>query len=438
MEKLSQWLGTFLFTPPAECAQQRKAARRLAPLELNLVCIGRKGLGKTSAIETLFGVSANTTETVTHSTQVVHVDDSEAEINLRVTDGPGFVDDNDVQDQVRRLVTSIKGEMRQYAFAQKTLSHHHPDGVLRDPRTHLILFFVPPGELPEIDRKSIDTLLPCANVAVIAAKADSMVPEELKRYKQEISQQLDDSSARRRRRREGFGVTTDEPYIPFGGIMMGAPRSSPVSSPVFAVIGKERRYTDWRGAGMAAPTDSDSAYSSLRLVQSFYYPWSVPQFSMLTRLMLELCMVVPHLREQILSHTGTDALITQTDLRFTGAMHVMPSRATSSMTGLMVHADHFERGELRNSVFTAKATAIGTVVGSVLGMCIKQQIAWRLQEAARASTDDAGSSPAERLAARADAAKVARGQVPGAPVLAGLLFGATLGASYHSIFGKLD
>ena len=155
--------------------------------------------------------------------------------------------------------------MRQYAFVQKTLSHHQPDEATRDPRTHLVLFFVPPGELPEVDRKAIDALLPCVNVAVVAAKADSMVPAELQRYKQEVAQQLDDSSARRRRRREGRGVTIEEPYMPFGGITMDAPRSSPVSSPVFAVIGKERRYTGWRAPGTATPIDSDSTYVGRRL-----------------------------------------------------------------------------------------------------------------------------------------------------------------------------
>lgn len=261
MEQLSQWLNSFLLQPPVTncAAQQGKGLQRLSPLELNLVCIGRKGLGKTSAIEMLFGVSAHTTGTVTHRAQLVHVDDQAAEISLRVTDGPGFADDKDVQDQVQRLQASIRGQMRQYAFLQKTLSHHHPDEALQDPRTHLVLFFVPPGELPAIDRKAIDVLLPCTNVAVVAAKADSMVPEELVRYKEEVSRQLDDSSARRRRRREGRGVTIEEPYMPFGGITTDAPRSSPVSSPVFAVIGKERRYTDWRVPGTATPTDSDSA-----------------------------------------------------------------------------------------------------------------------------------------------------------------------------------
>lgn len=104
------------------------------------------------------------------------------------------------------------------------------------------------------------------------------------------------------------------------------------------------------------------------------------------------------------------------------------------------HADHFERGDLRSSVFTAKATAIGGVVGAVLGMCIKQRLAARLRGAARRDADGIGpeSSPAARIAARANGAKIAHGEVPGAPVLAGMLFGATLGATYHSIFGKLD
>lgn len=263
MEQLSQWLNGFLLRPPVtQCVAGQRQRGRLAPLELNLVCVGRKGLGKTSAIEMLFGVSAHTTGTVTHRAQLVHADDPAAEISLRVTDGPGFVDDKDAQDQVRRLQASIKAEMRQYAFAQKTLSHHQPDEAARDPRTHLVLFFVPPGELPDFDRKAIDALLPCTNVAVIAAKADSMVPDELARYKQEVARQLDDSSARQRRRREGRGITTEEPYMPFGGITMDAPRSSPVSSPVFAVIGKERRYTNWRVPGTATPTDSDCASHS--------------------------------------------------------------------------------------------------------------------------------------------------------------------------------
>ena len=103
-------------------------------------------------------------------------------------------------------------------------------------------------------------------------------------------------------------------------------------------------------------------------------------------------------------------------------------------------ADHFERGDLRNPVYMAKATAIGGVIGTVLGMCIKQRLASRLREAGRSDTYGIGpdSSPSARLAVRADAAKFAHGEVPGAPVLAGMLFGTAVGATYHNIFGKLD
>ena len=158
------------------------------------------------------------------------------------------------------------------------------------------------------------------------------------------------------------------------------------------------------------------------------------------------CIAVPHLREQILSRAGTDALLAQTDLRFTGVVYsTRPTRdetvdCSDLVLSVRTTADHFERGDLRNSVFTAKATAIGGVIGTVFGMCIKQRLASRLREAARSDADRIGpdSSPAARLAARTDATKIAQGEVPGAPVLAGMLFGTVLGATYHSIFGKLD
>lgn len=108
------------------------------------------------------------------------------------------------------------------------------------------------------------------------------------------------------------------------------------------------------------------------------------------------------------------------------------------MISVGITTDHFERGDLRNSAFAAKATAIGGVVGTVLGMCIKQRLASKLQEAAGTDGASIDSSHAARIAARAGGAKAAHGEVPGAPVLAGMLFGATLGASYHNIFGKLD
>lgn len=374
---LRQWL----YPPPAESAAAAAAERpkRLAPLELNVVAVGRRGLGKTAAIDSLFGVSAHTTNTVRHKTSLVHHDDGEAEISLCVTDGPGFEDDAAVQREVGVLVGSIKREMREHAFAARKLAHQRgPDGDVRDPRTHLVLFFVPPGQLPELDRKAIDTLLPHANVAVIAAKADTMVPDELAAYKEEVARQLDDSSARRRRRRVGLGVTVDEPYLPFG-VKLDAPQSTPWTSPVFAVIGERRTYSGWRHRSVATPEDSD----------------------------------LPSLREQILSRAGTDHLVDQTDARFT---------------------DHFERGELRNSVLTAKASGIGAVAGTLLGMCIKQQIAARLRKEAGGG----GSGGGGELVNVGGRAPAAVPEVPGAPVIASMLFGATLGATYHSIFGKLD
>ena len=61
-----------------------------------------------------------------------------------------------------------------------------------------------------------------------------------------------------------------------------------------------------------------------------------------------------------------------------GNSHACPNLMFSAGTA----AAHFERGDLRNSVFTAKVTAIGGVVGAVLGMCITQRLAARLRKAA--------------------------------------------------------
>ncbi len=88
-----------------------------------------------------------------------------------------------------------------------------------------------------------------------------------------------------------------------------------------------------------------------------------------------------------------------------------PSIAQTWWLSVRTTADHFERGDLRNSVFTAKATAIGGVIGTVFGMCIKQRLASRLREAARSDADRIGpdSSPAARLAAGTDATPIVKG-----------------------------
>ena len=371
MEAIAAFLRSVGLSPRTAAAEPRGQGQSAAhsarrPIELNVACMGRAGLGKTTALGALFGVRADTTGPVTHKAELPQPDDAHTRISLCVTDAPGFADDDDARHQVASALSGARAAMREHAFAMRRPHHRHAGDKHRDPRTHLVLYFVPPGRLPDLDRKQIDALLPYANVAVVAAKADSLVPDELEHYKEHVGQQLDDSSTRRRRRRSAEGVV-DEEYLPFC-VNLDDPQSSPVKAPVFAAIGAERSYSDWGRAGTARPEDSD----------------------------------LPELQRQILCSAGCEQLVAETDKRF---------------------SDVLERGELRSSIFTAKATGVGSIAGALFGLWIRQNY-HRIQagaEGRRAGAREGEPTP-----------------VPGAPVIAGMLLGAACGGGYHSLFGKLD
>jgi hypothetical protein len=80
-----------------------------------------------------------------------------------------------------------------------------------------------------LDRRHIDELLPYANVAVVAGKADTLLPAEVEDMKVRVAAELADPG-RRRRRQAGGGV------VEFGPLAGGTP---------FAVVGEARHGRTW-------------------------------------------------------------------------------------------------------------------------------------------------------------------------------------------------
>ncbi|KAI1617030.1 septin like spn2 [Exophiala viscosa] len=168
--------------------------------QLNIVCVGQTGLGKSTLINTLFSShlidskgrlrpdepirSTTEIQTVSHI-----VEENGVRLRLNIVDTPGY---GDLVNNDRCWDPVIKYIKDQHsAYLRKELTAQR-ERYIQDTRIHCCLFFIQPSghSLKPIDIVVLKKLSDVVNVVPVIAKADSLTPEERRAFKERIREEF--------------------------------------------------------------------------------------------------------------------------------------------------------------------------------------------------------------------------------------------------------
>ncbi|KAI9203639.1 Septin-type guanine nucleotide-binding (G) domain-containing protein [Polychytrium aggregatum] len=168
---------------------------------LNIMVVGRTGLGKSTLVNTLFAShlidskatkkpsdpQRQTTEIMT----VSHViEENGVKLKLTITDTPGYGDQVNNDNCWEPIIKHIKEQYS--AYLRKELTPNR-DKRIADTRIHAVLFFIAPSGhgLAPLDIIVMKKLSEISNVIPVIAKSDSLTPEERTAFKKRIKEEID-------------------------------------------------------------------------------------------------------------------------------------------------------------------------------------------------------------------------------------------------------
>ncbi|KAI6244092.1 Septin-type G domain-containing protein [Aphelenchoides fujianensis] len=188
-----------------EAAGQRKApAGRPRPSEVvrrcqqrgfqfNLLCVGETGTGKTTLIESLFGINlddfepcGNELNTVELRSKQCEITDSNVNVKLRIVETAGFGDQLDKEKSAKVIVDYINAQfearLKEELMVKRSLAYYD------DKRIHACLYFISPTGhgLKALDVVTMKELSKRVNVIPVIAKSDTTSKDELARFKSKI------------------------------------------------------------------------------------------------------------------------------------------------------------------------------------------------------------------------------------------------------------
>lgn len=156
--------------------------------QLNIMVVGRSGLGKSTLINSLFSsrlaessgrkhpadVENKTTE-IKVSSHILA--ENNVRLNVNVIDTPGFGDQVNNDRCWEPLVKYIKEQHSQYLRKELTAQRSK---FINDTRVHCVLYFIPPKvqRLRDLDLEALRRLTEVANVIPVISKSDSLTLDE--------------------------------------------------------------------------------------------------------------------------------------------------------------------------------------------------------------------------------------------------------------------
>ncbi|CAD5229180.1 unnamed protein product [Bursaphelenchus okinawaensis] len=165
--------------------------------QFNLLCVGETGTGKTTLIESLFGITLNEfnpcdneLNTVELKTKECEITEGEVNVKLRVVETAGFGDQLDKNKSAKVIVDFINDQfearLRDELMVKRNLS------AFDDKRIHACLYFISPTGhgLKALDIVTMKELSKRVNVIPVIAKSDTTSKEELARFKAKILSEL--------------------------------------------------------------------------------------------------------------------------------------------------------------------------------------------------------------------------------------------------------
>lgn len=161
--------------------------------QLNIMVVGRLGLGKSTLINTLFSLKLAElsgrraadapVEKTTEILVLSHVlTENNVRLNILVIDTPGFGDQLNNDKCWEPLVKYIKEQYSQYLRKELTAERERH---IVDTRVHAVLYFLAPNGQPLLhtDVQALRKLSDIGNVIPVIAKSDSLTLEERLEYK---------------------------------------------------------------------------------------------------------------------------------------------------------------------------------------------------------------------------------------------------------------
>ncbi|XP_043199503.1 septin-7-like isoform X3 [Amphibalanus amphitrite] len=163
-----------------------------------LMVVGESGLGKSTLVNSMFmsdiynkeypGPSHRIKKTVAVEKTIVKLTENSVNLNLTVVDTPGFGDAVDNSNCWQPVIEYIESRYEEYLNAESRV--YRTEVV--DTRVHCCLHFLAPSGhgLKPLDVEFMKRLHDKVNIVPVIAKADTMTPEEVIRFKKQILNEI--------------------------------------------------------------------------------------------------------------------------------------------------------------------------------------------------------------------------------------------------------
>jgi len=184
----------------ATISSKTKARKAQRGVPLNIMVVGQSGLGKSTFVRTLVGTDMIPhrdyeqyndlgEKTVDITSYVEDIDADGQKVILTVVDTPGFGDNINNSKSFVRILEFVESQHKRFLAEESRVQRN---AKFQDTRIHVILYFIPPTGhfLRDLDIVLMKQLGKRANILPVIAKADSLLPGELKEFKQRLMEDM--------------------------------------------------------------------------------------------------------------------------------------------------------------------------------------------------------------------------------------------------------
>uniref|UniRef100_A0A3P8WTN5 Septin 5a n=1 Tax=Cynoglossus semilaevis TaxID=244447 RepID=A0A3P8WTN5_CYNSE len=220
--------------------------------DFTLMVAGESGMGKSTLVNSLFLTDLykdrkllNAEERINQTVEIikhtVDIEEKGVKLKLTIVDTPGFGDAVNNNECWKPITDYIDQQFEQYFRDESGLNRKN----IQDNRVHCCLYFIPPfgHGLRPVDVEFMKALHEKVNIIPLIAKADCLTPNEIKKLKDRIREEID-----------RFGIKVYQ-----------FPECDSDEDEEFKQLDKELKVIDLQHTAANAASESDHWSHSLRL-----------------------------------------------------------------------------------------------------------------------------------------------------------------------------
>uniref|UniRef100_A0A672J6A7 Septin 5a n=1 Tax=Salarias fasciatus TaxID=181472 RepID=A0A672J6A7_SALFA len=168
--------------------------------DFTLMVAGESGMGKSTLVNSLFLTDLykdrkllNAEERINQTVEIikhtVDIEEKGVKLKLTIVDTPGFGDAVNNNECWKPITDYIDQQFEQYFRDESGLNRKN----IQDNRVHCCLYFIPPfgHGLRPVDVEFMKALHEKVNIIPLIAKADCLTPNEIKKLKDRIREEID-------------------------------------------------------------------------------------------------------------------------------------------------------------------------------------------------------------------------------------------------------